>query len=332
MGSPLLFGEDDMGRNKKRRIGGRIAERFIDRIGILLLILTLCGCAGEENKASDGDDPEGQIKEVHVIDAEATKTSETAEATEATKSSDATKDTDETEDTDGTEGEKKNSNDQKPSGNGIIKVAPELQYEDEKSENLAVLLQEQAGGQICRVVAGSIFGSGVLYELDDQYLYIATAKHVLEGSTDLVYLRFVNDQSVSSSQFWVSEELDLGFVKVPIEEIQGFADELYLADRGQEYFNDCKTGDSVSAIGAFSTAHAEAYEGKMEEPFIYVEQYDHYMMVANVFSAPGMSGGGLFDRKGHFLGILCGTSEDDRTAVIPDGEVFIAFSMMQSAY
>ena len=189
MGSPLLFGEDDMGRNEKPRIGGRIAERFIDRIGILLLILTLCGCAGEENKASDGDDPEGQIKEVHVIDA------------------------------DETEGEKGNSNDQKSSGNGIIKVAPELQYEDEKSENLAVLLQEQAGGQICRVVAGSIFGSGVLYELDDQYLYIATAKHVLEGSTDLVYLRFVNDQSVSSSQFWVSEELDLGFVKVPIEEI-----------------------------------------------------------------------------------------------------------------
>ena len=326
MGSPLLFGEDDMGRNEKRRIGGRIAERFIDRLGILLLILTLCGCAGEESKASDVDDPEGQIKEVHVIDADATKSQKAAESTEATKSSDGT------EDTDGTEVEKGNSNDQKPSGNGIIKIAPELQYEDEKSENLAVLLQEQAGGQICRVVAGSIFGSGVLYELDDQYLYIATAKHVLEGSTDLVYLRFANDQSVSSSQFWVSEEQDLGFVKVPIEEIRDFADELYLADRGQEYFNDCKAGDSVIALGAFSTAHAEAYEGRMEETFIYVEQYDHYMMVANVFSAPGMSGGGLFDHKGHFLGILCGTSDDDRTAVIPDGEVFIAFSMMQSAY
>ena len=30
-----------------------------------------------------------------------------------------------------------------------------------------------------------------------------------------------------------------------------------------------------------------------------------------------MSGGGLFDLQGHFLGILCGTDEEGEVAVVP---------------
>ena len=214
----------------------------------------------------------------------------------------------------------------------LIALAPELQYENEKSENLAGLLQNQAGMQVCRIVAGEIFGSGVLYEVNDRYLYIVTAGHVLAGATDQVYVRFQNDVSIASAKFWQSDDLDLGVVLVSIDDIKNYSNDLLLADHDEKWFNECQSGNGVIAMGAFSSAAGEAYEGKMEDPFIYVEQYGHYMMVARVFCAPGMSGGGLFDAKGHFLGMLCGTNEDGLTAAIPDGEVEIAFSAMQSLY
>lgn len=213
-----------------------------------------------------------------------------------------------------------------------IETAPTLQFKRAESENLAGMLQDDAGAQVCRVVAGEIFGSGVLYEIDDEFLYIATAGHVLEQLTGAVYVRFQNDISVSSLNYWKSDDMDVGFIRIPLKDVKEFEDELLLAVRGEEWFNACKQGSGVIAMGAFSSAVGEAYEGKMEDPFLYVEQYGHYMMVANVFCAPGMSGGGLYDEEGHFLGIICGTNEEQMTAAIPDGEVQIAFSKMQSLY
>ena len=41
------------------------------------------------------------------------------------------------------------------------------------------------------------------------------------------------------------------------------------------------------------------------------------MMLARGEALQGMSGGGVFDQRGHFIGILCGGNADGELAVLP---------------
>ena len=48
-----------------------------------------------------------------------------------------------------------------------------------------------------------------------------------------------------------------------------------------------------------------------------MEDYGQYMIWAKAEGMPGMSGGGLFDRNGHFLGSLSGRNDDGELSVVP---------------
>ena len=53
------------------------------------------------------------------------------------------------------------------------------------------------------------------------------------------------------------------------------------------------------------------------DPWIYVEDFDQYMLLLQGLIAPGMSGGGAFTEDGVFVGILCGGDEEGKVAVVP---------------
>lgn len=208
----------------------------------------------------------------------------------------------------------------------VLQESPLLVSERPEAENLAGMLQEQAAGMMVQIEAGGLLGSGVIYEADDEMLYIATAGHVLAQAKELVLVTFADGLLIESTEYEVMEREDLAFIAVSLEKIPMESLKQYYkvnVDKGS--FDSIKPGDGVIAMGSRTGVAREAYEGELLNNWIYVEDFEQHMMLASAELVQGMSGGGLFDAKGHFLGLLCGESEGGEVAVLP-------LSVMQAAF
>lgn len=200
----------------------------------------------------------------------------------------------------------------------VISVAPLLTWEDPDNENLAGMLQRECGGMMVQLEAGQYLGSGVIYSADENTLAIATASHVLADAGGSVKVTFVDGWVAESDDYLLWEQADLAVVRLVTEQIpEERLKEYRLANIDRDAYDKLQEGDGCIVMGSRSGAAEEAYEGTVLKPWIYMEDYGHYMIWVKAYGKPGMSGGGLFDQQGHFLGILSGIGEDDEWAVVP---------------
>ncbi|MCM1027462.1 MAG: serine protease [Roseburia sp.] len=201
---------------------------------------------------------------------------------------------------------------------GLLAEMEPLQWTDSENENLADLLQRQGGGCMVQVGAGGSLGSGVIYGEEQGELLILTAAHVLEEAEDGLRVTFFDGLSVICDDFVCFDLADLGLLRVPETGLQAENLEQYARVKtDQESFDAVRQGDSCIVMGSRAGVAAEAYEGTILDGWIFLEDYDQYMMWVRAEAKPGMSGGGLFDSRGYFLGILSGGSGDGELAVVP---------------
>lgn len=193
-----------------------------------------------------------------------------------------------------------------------------LQSENPEAENLADMLQNNGSGMMVQIGAGSRLGSGVIYGTEGEKLLILTAAHVLEEAEGSVRVTFADGLNVACADFTCFEIGDIGLVRADASEIPEENLKLYIrACVDKESFDRVEPGDGCIVMGSRTGVAAEAYEGTVLDPWIYMDDYEQYMMWVKAEGKPGMSGGGLFDRQGHFLGILSGVSEDGELAAVP---------------
>lgn len=175
---------------------------------------------------------------------------------------------------------------------------------------------------IVEVKAGDAVGSAVLKgsSADGERLILLTAAHVLEhlpdGELPTVILADGTERGCDSYECSASMDAavlylaDAALVK-QLEKENCFARE----DRLR--FDNLKDGDNCIAIGCGDGEGKSVCTGEILDNWIYMEDYGQYMIWADVEIRPGMSGGGLFDSEGYFLGILSGGSEDGQLAAVP---------------
>lgn len=200
----------------------------------------------------------------------------------------------------------------------LLAKAPLLDWEDPETENLAGMLQDTCGGMMVRLTAGQYVGSGVIYGAEENSLVIVTAAHVLTDAADGVQVTFVDGWEKKAEEFSVSDLADLAIVRIPFTEIpQDRLEKYLLANVDKSSYDNLQAGDGCIVMGSRSGVAEDAYEGLVLEPWIYMEDYERYMIWVSAPGEPGMSGGGLFDRRGYLLGILSGRSEDGEWAVVP---------------
>lgn len=202
---------------------------------------------------------------------------------------------------------------------------PAIYAENPQENNMAELLQKAAAGAMVKLQAGEVTGSGVLWELADRQLVIATAGHVLSGGSDEIQVTFWDGLTVPIIGYTMTDT-DLAFVHVDCREIpeENLA-EYYLVRRDRASAQSLKSGDGIILMGNNEEVAGNAYEGSVLEPWIYAEDFAQYMIWVEAQAEPGMSGGGLFDYRGNFLGLLCGTSGDGETVALP-------LSIMEAMY
>lgn len=200
----------------------------------------------------------------------------------------------------------------------FISQMPEWSVENPASENLADILQKNGVAMMVQIRVDNRLGSGVIFGIHNDELLILTAAHVIEDAKEEADVYFRDGYIIGCDKVRISDMADLGILYVDCDEIPQENLQQYLCARvDKRKFDALTKGDGCIAMGCRSGVAAEAYEGKILDTWIYMEDYQQYMIWARAPGKQGMSGGGLFDQEGYLIGILSGVNEEDELAVVP---------------
>ena len=152
-------------------------------------------------------------------------------------------------------------------------------------------------------------GSGIIVSRDDEYLYIATNNHVVDGAKSLT-VTFANDTTVSAEIKGTDPSIDLAVVKVALNSIESST---------MEVIKMASLGDSENLrVGEASIAIGNALGYGQSVTMGVISAIDRVVTVSDSSSGtgytaeliqtdaainPGNSGGALLNSRGEVIGI-----------------------------
>ncbi len=182
---------------------------------------------------------------------------------------------------------------------------------------------------VVSVNMGNAHGSGVIWEMTSEQTIIVTNKHVLEyWDEQTSYVAFPQGYVIDAQVLGTSDEHDVGFLVMENDQFSyDELEKLRYVRKDMEAFNALESGDEMFCMGAEYSAgsHDKPTNGDEESYYIgsigdvnrYIDEFGEYMIYGLGFAKPGMSGGGTFDAKGNFIGMISGGTGEDETASVP---------------
>jgi serine protease Do len=152
-------------------------------------------------------------------------------------------------------------------------------------------------------------GSGIIVSEDDDYLYIATNNHVVDGATTIT-VQFCDDSTVTAEVKGTSATNDLAVVMVAKDDIEDSTKEQIKIAKINDDGNE-KVGEPVIAIGnalgygqSVTSGIISALNREVSaEDSSTGETYASTVTQTDASINPGNSGGALLNIKGEVIGI-----------------------------
>lgn len=172
---------------------------------------------------------------------------------------------------------------------------------------------------VVKVNMGNAYGSGVIWQMTSDEVIIATNRHVLDYWDEKVsYIHFPQGYYAKAELLGVSDEYDVGFLAVDVEELGYEAlDQLRYVSRNMEEYEQLMPDDAIFYVGAQEGDTAGFFLGSVGDMWRYIEEFEAYMIYGYGYARAGMSGGGTFDAKGNFVGMISGGTAESETASVP---------------
>lgn len=207
------------------------------------------------------------------------------------------------------------------------------------SADVAVYVEGQTAGALAAA------GSGVILAADEDALWVVTAGHVLEratkepsgekqtvkehsGEEHSVKVEFGDGSIVECQRYECVRDADLAFLCILKENLPEKFRECPAADTDKESYDALEAGAAICLTG-YQDGRPCMFSGVLSEPWIYVADFEQYMMVAVCEMNSGMSGGGLYDEAGHLIGIACGGNGQGELAAVPLHVVWARFEELK---
>ena len=204
-------------------------------------------------------------------------------------------------------------------GRGILSVpeTPVLQEEN----------VEQAFENILpctvRLQSGEVYGSGSIYCLTADEMIVVTAGHLLVSNRQEWEITFYDGKKTAGRLIGVSDEADVGFIGISLSALS--KEELMQLCRAK---TDWDAWEKFGKNSCFFMADVISdnkqpicIQGAMVEKEMFLSDYGRAMMYGDAYAHPGMSGCGIFDGYGNFVGILSGATEQNEIAAVPLTEI-----------
>lgn len=183
-----------------------------------------------------------------------------------------------------------------------------------------------------RIQVKGHYGSGSIYKMLENEIIIVTNRHVLQYWNEDSYVTFFNGRCVGGTLLGTSKEVDLGFIRIPTG---NFTYEELLAFRNirmvweTENKNESENENKIFAVDMASKWNDPVMmEGELISSSAYLEDFGTEMLYAKGGAVPGMSGTGVFDRYGNYLGMLTGATLQNDLAAVPAGTIYEEFENM----
>ena len=169
---------------------------------------------------------------------------------------------------------------------------------------------------IVRIRTGNYLGSGIILEIREDTLLIASNRHQLQ-SQEFSAVTLYNGAEVSARRLYLSDRFDLGFIEADISPL---AYERRMELRCISMDTDCErmlgNGTEMFLVGSADGVAANISEGIVADPWYYFDEFGSYMIYNYCRAKAGMSGGGTYDAHGHCIGMITGGHEEE-TASLP---------------
>ncbi|MCM1101544.1 MAG: serine protease [Clostridium sp.] len=167
----------------------------------------------------------------------------------------------------------------------------------------------------------NVTGSGVIWEITDETLWIVTAGHVTEMAVSdpegKISVDLGGEVTEECRLYPVSSGADLAFLRIDRANVpESVRDRLAAAETDKASYDALQPGDAVRASG-FNEGNLLNCRGELTDSWIYVEDFAEYMILADCAVYSGMSGCGLYDGEGHLIGIVCGGNEAGELTAVP---------------
>ena len=152
-------------------------------------------------------------------------------------------------------------------------------------------------------------GSGIIIGQDEDYIYISSNNHVVEGA-DTLTVQFVDDTTVEAEVQGTAPSVDLAVIKVRISEIEKQTlDVIKVASIGDS--TQLLVGDSAIAIGnalGYGQSVTTGVISALGRSVTVEDDYGNVIINNNLIQTdaainPGNSGGALLNVKGEVIGI-----------------------------
>jgi len=179
---------------------------------------------------------------------------------------------------------------------------------------------------IIQVQTDTQLGSGILWEKREADWIVVTAAHVVEGLQEAeVYL--VQEEKILPARVAEVNGLDLAFLTVSTSSLEEATEEKYQPVTAMSDSQEEKAG--VVAAGYNPYGELCEFAGTVIEDWIYVEDFDNYMLLCDCKAEAGMSGGAVVTEEGMLVGLICGENEKGLLAVLPVGVIKSEYQLFQ---
>lgn len=169
------------------------------------------------------------------------------------------------------------------------------------------------------IYGNGYYGSGNILEIKDKEIVIATNKHIAMYFDDNSQIIFFNGAAYSGRLLGNSDHADVGFISVSAKELdQDTWNRIKAVNIQEEVYEGLKENSCFFMIDLASDINNPSlYKGVLVDKEKFLTDYGMEMLYGNGTAIPGMSGSGIFDYYGNYIGILSGATKQYELAAVP---------------
>lgn len=169
-----------------------------------------------------------------------------------------------------------------------------------------------------QILADNFQGSGIIYADWEDKAVLVTAAHVIPAECKEIKVIFKDGQEAVCTDYRLMEDVDCAFLFLQEESLPKDWQEKYgVVKKDRERFDAMSSDEGVFVADYQADNDLGCRFAMIIDNWIYVEDFATHMMLLSGEARGGMSGSGVFEEDGCFLGILCGSNESGELAVLP---------------
>ena len=185
-------------------------------------------------------------------------------------------------------------------------------------ENQAIAYENMLGSAV-RIQGNGYYASGSVFEIKKDEIIVVTNRHVAEYFDEEGYVTFFYGGECHGEVLGWSDTADIGFISVDPdglekEEIERLRE---VGKRKSVYDNINKNTCFFIVDVASDISNPEIYPGAVVDKERFLAEYGAVMLYGDGGAVPGMSGSGIFDYCGNYIGTLSGATDRYEIAGVP---------------